>query len=109
MAIVLAASLLAGATWPRRSPVLAIVLWQAVFAGAQTVGITPAPAFTATDLTAPAGANWLEVHGNLAAWDYSSLNQITTSNVSGTRVTLPASIFAAGTSFATVGSERLRT
>jgi Zn-dependent protease with chaperone function len=30
MAIVLAASLLAGASWPRRSPVLAILLWQAL-------------------------------------------------------------------------------
>jgi Peptidase family M48 len=33
MAIVLAASLLAGAIWPRRSPVLAIVLWQALGLG----------------------------------------------------------------------------
>jgi glucose dehydrogenase len=70
-AIVIAAGAVAG-----------IATWQAVGAGA-TVGITPAPPFTATDLTAPAGANWLSVHGNLAAWDYSSLNQITTSNVSG--------------------------
>jgi glucose dehydrogenase len=61
----------------------AIVLWQAVFAGATTVGITPAPPFTATDLTTPAGANWITVHGDLSAEDYSTLNQITTSNVSG--------------------------
>jgi quinohemoprotein ethanol dehydrogenase len=63
----------------------AFASWQAIGAGAQgsTVTITPAPPFTTSDLTAPAGANWIVVHGNLAAWNYSSLNQITTSNVSG--------------------------
>ena len=60
----------------------AVVSSQAGGAGAQTV-IPSAPAFTAADLAAPAGSNWITVHGNLSAWNYSSLNQINASNVSG--------------------------
>jgi glucose dehydrogenase len=43
--------------------------------------ITPAPAFTADELNAPAGNNWLSHMGNLAGWRYSSLTQISKSNV----------------------------
>jgi len=44
--------------------------------------ITPAPAFTAAELNAPAGNNWLSHMGNLPGWRYSSLTQISKSNVS---------------------------
>ena len=43
--------------------------------------ITPAPAFTAAELNAPAGNNWLTHMGNLPGWRYSSLTQINKSNV----------------------------
>jgi len=73
----------------RRAAALTLILGAiAAVASLETVGagaavaITPAPAFTATDQTAPAGANWIVVHSNLAASDFSSLNQITTTNVS---------------------------
>ena len=46
------------------------------------VSITPAPGFTASDLTANPAANWLEPLGDLNGNGYSSLNQINTSNVS---------------------------
>jgi glucose dehydrogenase len=49
--------------------------------GAQ--GIVSAPAFTSSELSALPANDWLSVHGNLAAQNYSSLNQISTSNVSG--------------------------
>ena len=44
--------------------------------------ISPAPAWSDAQLSAPAGDNWLEYYGDLSADRYSSLNQITTSNVS---------------------------
>ena len=44
--------------------------------------IVSAPAFTASQLSALPENDWHSVHGNLAAQNYSSLNQITTSNVS---------------------------
>lgn len=47
-----------------------------------TKTITPSPVWTAAQLTAPAGNNWLEYYGSLTGDRYSSLNQITTSNVS---------------------------
>jgi len=43
--------------------------------------ITPAPAFTAAELNAPAGNNWISHMGNLPGWRYSSLTQINKSNV----------------------------
>src|SRR5712691_2307224 len=43
--------------------------------------ITPAPAWTADQLAAPAGDNWISNMGNLAGWRYSSLKQITPANV----------------------------
>lgn len=48
---------------------------------AGAAAITPAPAWTAAQLSAPSGANWLEYYGSLTGDRYSSLNQITTSNV----------------------------
>ena len=44
--------------------------------------ITPSPPFTAAQLSAPAGDNWYEYYGSLSGNRYSSLNQITTANVS---------------------------
>ena len=46
------------------------------------VTINPAPAWTSAQLSAPSGDNWLEYFGDLGGTRYSSLNQITTSNVS---------------------------
>jgi quinohemoprotein ethanol dehydrogenase len=47
-----------------------------------TKAITPSPAWSAAELSAPAGDNWLNYYGPLDGSRYSSLNQITTSNVS---------------------------
>ena len=47
-----------------------------------TKAITPSPPWTASQLSAPAGDNWLEYYGSLNGNRYSSLNQITTANVS---------------------------
>jgi alcohol dehydrogenase (cytochrome c) len=44
--------------------------------------ITPSPPWTAAQLSAPAGNDWHEYYGSLNGNRYSSLNQITTSNVS---------------------------
>ena len=44
--------------------------------------ITPSPAWSNAQLSAPAGDNWLEYYGDLSGDRYSTLNQITTSNVS---------------------------
>src|SRR3954451_9270447 len=49
--------------------------------GAARTAITPAPAFTADELNALPGNNWLSHMGNLAGTRYSSLNQITKANV----------------------------
>ena len=47
-----------------------------------TATITPSPPWTGAQLSAPAGDNWLEYYGGLTGDRYSSLKQITTSNVS---------------------------
>jgi quinohemoprotein ethanol dehydrogenase len=47
-----------------------------------TAEITPSPVWTAAQLSAPAGDNWFEYYGGLTGDRYSSLAQITTSNVS---------------------------
>ena len=47
-----------------------------------TKTITPSPPWTASQLSAAAGADWHEYYGSLNGNRYSSLNQITTSNVS---------------------------
>jgi quinohemoprotein ethanol dehydrogenase len=44
--------------------------------------ITPAPAFTADQMNAPAGDNWLSNMGNLPGDRYSSLTQVSPANVS---------------------------
>ena len=46
-----------------------------------TKTISPSPVWTAAQLSAPAGDNWLEYYGGLTGDRYSSLKQITTSNV----------------------------
>jgi quinohemoprotein ethanol dehydrogenase len=46
-----------------------------------TTDITPSPVYTAAQLNAPAGDNWLEHMGNLSGWRYSSLAQVTKANV----------------------------
>jgi quinohemoprotein ethanol dehydrogenase len=43
--------------------------------------IAPSPAWSDAQLTAPSGDNWLSYYGDLSGDRYSSLNQITTSNV----------------------------
>jgi glucose dehydrogenase len=48
--------------------------------------IAPAPAFTAAQLSAPAGSDWIVVHGDLASQNYSTLNEINTGNVSGLKL-----------------------
>jgi quinohemoprotein ethanol dehydrogenase len=62
------ALLVAGGAWASKS-------------SSSKVTITPSPAYTAEELGAPAGDNWLVVHGNLKGTRYSSLKQITPSNV----------------------------
>ena len=46
-----------------------------------TTTITPAPAWSDAQLSAPSGDNWLEYYGDLSGDRYSSLSQINTSNV----------------------------
>jgi quinohemoprotein ethanol dehydrogenase len=43
--------------------------------------IAPSPAWSDAQLTTPSGNNWLSYYGDLSGSRYSSLNQITTSNV----------------------------
>jgi len=50
---------------------------------AASKAITPSPVWTRKQLNAPSADNWLEYYGNLSGSRYSSLKQITTSNVSG--------------------------
>jgi quinohemoprotein ethanol dehydrogenase len=67
---------------------LGVAVIAAVFAafatssGSNVRAITPSPAWTADQLSAPSGNNWLEYYGDLSGSRYSSLNQITASNVS---------------------------
>jgi len=74
--------------WPTGIAVLAILAVVGILTtGASssrvvTKTITPSPAWTGAQLSAPAGDNWLEYYGGLTGDRYSSLNQITTSNVS---------------------------
>src|SRR5436305_11884401 len=49
--------------------------------GASHRSITPSGAWTDAQLSAPSGDNWLEYYGDLSGNRYSTLNQITTSNV----------------------------
>ncbi len=74
--------------WPTGVAVLTLlVAFGIVTTGAAsqrtaTKTITPSPPWTAAQLSAPTGANWLEYYGSLNGNRYSSLNQITTANVS---------------------------
>ena len=74
--------------WPFGIAVLAIVAVVGILStGATssrvaTATITPSPPWTDAQLSAPSGNNWLEYYGDLSGSRYSSLNQITTSNVS---------------------------
>src|SRR4051794_20754055 len=72
----------------RGASLLAVLVVAGVFAafassnGTQTKAITPSPAWTDAQLSVPSADNWLEYYGDLSGSRYSSLNQITTSNVS---------------------------
>ena len=50
--------------------------------GTKVKAIAPSPAFSNAELSAPAGNNWLNYFGGLSGDRYSSLTQITPSNVS---------------------------
>jgi PQQ-dependent dehydrogenase (methanol/ethanol family) len=52
-------------------------------AGAQAASITAAPAFTAAQLDATPGADWIANGGSVNNQRYSSLNQITSTNAAG--------------------------
>ena len=73
--------------WPTGVAVLAIVAAFGILSASAsssrlaTRTINPSPAWTAAQLSAPAGDNWLEYYGDLSGDRYSTLNQITTSNV----------------------------
>jgi quinohemoprotein ethanol dehydrogenase len=73
--------------WPAGIAVVVIVAAVGILSGGasssgvKTAAINPSPAWTDAQLSAPAGDNWLEYYGSLTGDRYSSLNQITTSNV----------------------------
>jgi quinohemoprotein ethanol dehydrogenase len=73
---------------PTGVAVLALVAVFGVLSGSAsssrvvTKAITPSPVWSAAQLSAPTGDNWLEYYGALSGARYSSLKQITTSNVS---------------------------
>jgi alcohol dehydrogenase (cytochrome c) len=64
---------------------LAVVATLAVAsaASAKSLAITPAPAWTADQLAAPAGNDWLSVGGDLGNERFSTLTQVNTANASG--------------------------
>jgi quinohemoprotein ethanol dehydrogenase len=72
--------------------VLATVAWSA---SSKTHAISPIPAFSASDLTAEPGANWVTARGDMYNRQYSSLDTINKSNVNQlkiawhTRVAIP--------------------
>jgi glucose dehydrogenase len=71
----------------RVSTVLGVLVIAGVFvafassSGRNVRAISPSPAFSAAQLSAPSADNWYEYYGDLSGDRYSSLNQITTSNV----------------------------
>src|SRR5690242_19169488 len=79
-ALLLAAS---GSATAFRSSVNARSATTAATAAAAFPSTALAPAFTAADLAAVPGANWITNGGNISNDRYSSLNQINTSNVAG--------------------------
>jgi quinohemoprotein ethanol dehydrogenase len=68
-------------TFLRLGAALSIALITAVGAsGSRSKEAAAIPAFTAAQLSAPSGADWITENGNNLAWRYSSLNQINGSN-----------------------------
>jgi glucose dehydrogenase len=71
----------------RGASLLGVAIVAGVFAAFATSGdksvkaITPSPAFTSAELSAPSGNNWYEYYGDLNGTRHSSLTQITASNV----------------------------
>jgi quinohemoprotein ethanol dehydrogenase len=70
----------------------------------KAAAITPAPPFTAAQLNAPAGSDWLTVGGGLNDNRNSSLTQINSSNVSGLKLAWTGSFKLTGAA-ATAGEE----
>src|SRR3954454_11816067 len=68
----------------------------AVGASGHRSAITPAPAFTASQLVAPAGDNWLTWNGNIFNQRYSTLNQINTDNVKDLKIAFKSSVVLPG-------------
>ncbi len=72
----------------RGASLLGVAIVAGVFAAFATSGdksvkaITPSPAYTAAELSAPSGTNWYEYYGDLSGSRTSSLTQINASNVS---------------------------
>src|SRR5690348_16168007 len=73
--------------WVRGGIFLVLAVMVGVLATSASSGrktlkaISPAPAWTDAQLSAPSGNNWYEYYGDLSGDRYSSLNQITPSNV----------------------------
>jgi len=66
---------------------LALALTMAVSAsGSGTRTAAAIPNFTVSQLSAPAGANWILENGNIQSWRYSTLNQITGANGAGLKL-----------------------
>src|SRR4051794_22992822 len=84
--------------------VVAVVGSQVSKSGAARTAITPAPAFTADELNALPGNNWLSHMGNLAGTRYSSLNQITKANVATLKEAWHINLGTCATKNATCGS-----
>jgi glucose dehydrogenase len=66
--------------------IVAAVSYGLAAAAPRHPAIAAPPAFTATQLGTPAGANWLSPGGDVQSDHYSSLNQINSSNVSNLKV-----------------------
>jgi len=61
--------------------VVVLVLLMSVGASAsRTKAAAAIPDFTAAQLSAPSGADWISENGNIESWRYSTLNQITAAN-----------------------------
>ena len=76
----------------------------AASAAPSRVVITPSPIYTAAQLGAPAGNDWLMHMGNSKGWRYSSLTQINKSNVSGLKLAWHINLGTCATKDAACGS-----
>ncbi|HZQ03373.1 MAG TPA: hypothetical protein VFA88_05055, partial [Gaiellaceae bacterium] len=66
---------------------VSFVLFSAVSAsGGGARSAAAIPDFSVSQLSAPAGANWISENGNLQSWRYSTLSQITASNGGGLKL-----------------------